>query len=192
MAPFLALIFLAGCGPKIFTFDAGRNSICEGDSIRVTWDVRGTPTLLISFAEDSTQDGSKPKTMWLTLVAGDNADVRRKEIEIYPKRGLDSVAFTTTLQGDTLVASGTKNSDRWGDEFEILSVASGSGRPLTVRHAGRSVTLDGGGTSSTGLQGTAYNGDWDLRSGLTNAERQQPANTPDWLIVRATIQCKRR
>jgi hypothetical protein len=192
IATALAVIFIGGCGPKIYNFDVAQSSICEGDSIKVTWDMRGTPTMLINFVEDSSQTGNKPKTVWLTLVGGDNDDVRRKEIMVYPQHGLDSVAFITSLQSDTLIASGTKDPDRWGDRFEILTVASGSGRPLSVRHAGRSVELDAGGTPSTGLEGTPYEGDWDLRSIITSAERQQPATTPNWLIVRATIQCKRR
>ena len=198
---FLFATVLFGCsnGPKITKFEAGPREICYGDTIRANWDINGTPTMLISMSDVAEDPGTAPVgdmaprylTMTLVVHKGNNDDVvQRVQVEMLPPSSKNTIAFNTILREDTLVAAGTKNLKRWGDRFQIATVASGSDRKLFVRHGGKMVQLEEDGTPSNGLAGMALEGDWEIFSLLTSAERQDTTTAPDRLKVEATIQCK--
>ncbi len=101
------------------------------------------------------------------------------QVAVRPDSVGDEVGFPTHFYGDTLVAEGSNNSRRWGNNFYILSVLPDSGRILVVTHAGIKRELHPGDRPDYGFKGTPVTGEWKIISLLTAAERnhQQPIAT---------------
>lgn len=197
------ILFLAichySCSPVIRSFTVQPLTITSEDSVKVNWDVRGKPTLLVHEnivppdpANLGPSDAGK-KFLELTLVVQKRSKEQRRivQVAVLPKLSTDEIVFRTDLRGDTLVAAGDKNSERWGDKFEIASVSSGSGRQLFVWHANKTVVLDKNGAPSNALMGTPVAGRWEIRSLLTDAEKKDMSTAPETLRLNATIQSKR-
>ena len=117
---------------------------------------------------------------------------RPVQVTVIPKNATTQIIFSTDLNGDTLVAADIKNPDRWGDRFEILSVASASGRELIVSHADKTAVLDKAGTTSTVFEGTPVEGRWVFKSLFTAEEKKGTVTPPTTLEINATIKYKRR
>ena len=114
------------------------------------------------------------------------------QVVMLPKQSSNEIVFRTSLRGDTLIAEGDKNIQRWGNNFSIISVASGYGRLLSVKHAGKTAELDKTGTPSSDLKDTPIEGHWIIRSLLSNAEKNDHTTAPETLRILSTIQYKRR
>ncbi len=186
-------IFFSGCAgkPVIHSFTVRPLTITADDTVKVNWDVKGTPTLLVH--EKETAD-SAIKTLEITLVAtkGDKEVNRPVQVTVVPKNTATQITFSTSLSGDTLVAAGNKNPEKWGDRFEILSVSSASNRTLIVSHANRTAVLDSTGVLSAAFAGTPVEGRWVLKYVLTAAEKKDMSTAPETLQLNTTIQYKRR
>jgi hypothetical protein len=158
----------------------------------VTWDVSGEPTLLIH--EKTAPDDSTLKLLELILVVQKNAkEVKMfKQINVREKYGNVNIGFIPTLSVDTLIAAGINDTVKWGMLFEVIGVASGSSRPLTVTHAGKIADLDQEGNFSDAFNDTPLRGYWEIRSMLTNEERYNLENVPDMLSIVVKYQYKRR
>jgi hypothetical protein len=168
--------------------------------VRVTWTVKGTPTLLVRLADprlgvvDADEElVTAPDTIEFTLVVakGGKEAVQHLDVLQYADSTLTDVVFPTSLVGDMLVASGEKNPARWQETFVVQTVASGSGRMLEVRHGTRSVELDASGVPSDALAGLPVQGHWEIRSRLSGAERTTPGARPDRLRVGVVLICQR-
>jgi hypothetical protein len=133
---------------------------------------------------------SPAKLLEFTLVVQkQKKEVRQKvQVVILPKESTNEIIFPTYLRGDTLIASGDKNQERWGDKFSILTVNSGSGRQLVVKHANKIANLDKNGSPSNDLKGTPIAGVWEIRSMLTEADKKDMSSAPATLRIIATIQ----
>jgi len=161
------------------------------DTLKVNWDVKGNPTLLVHETELPDSAG-KVLEMKLVVEKGGKEVNRVVQVEVVPKNSTTSITFGTELRGDTLIAEDDKNPGVWGDRFEILSVSNASNRPLTVTHAGRTASLDETGTPSNAFAGTPVEGRWSFKSLLTAAEKANHALLPERLQINTTITYKRR
>jgi hypothetical protein len=197
---FLLLIFLCySCSPRIRSFSVTPLIITSKDSVQVNWSVNGKSTLL--FHENILPKNSNPlagdstlKYFEFTLVAQKHGKERKQMIQVtvLPDRSTNDIIFKTYLKGDTLVASGEKNIQKWGNLFEIITVASGSERALLVFHNGKTVKLNNSTTPSTELAGTPLEGYWEFRSLLTDMEKKDLTKAPETLRIICTIQYKKR
>ena len=195
---FISVLFYC-CKPSIRSFTVKPLTITSLDSVKATWDVSGAPTLLIhenTIVPDSTRGIVVAKYLELTLVArkGGKETKRMIQVTMLPSESSNEIVFSNVLStnGDTLIAKGEKNKLRWGDEFQIVSVASHSKRQLYVRHSGKSAELSSDGTPSNALEGTPIEGPWEIRSLVTAAEKKDLKTAPETLSINTTIQYKKR
>ncbi|GEO09368.1 hypothetical protein SAE01_18640 [Segetibacter aerophilus] len=161
------------------------------DTLKVNWDVKGKPTLLVSETELPDSGG---RVLEMKLVVEKNGKEVNQvvQVEMLPKNTTTSITFSTELRGDTLVAEDEKNPGVWGDRFEVLSVSNASGRPLTVTHANRTASLNKSEMSSNAFAGTPVEGRWIFKSLLTQAEKGDHSLLPERLTINATLTYKRR
>jgi hypothetical protein len=161
------------------------------DTLKINWDVKGTPTLLVHEAQLPDSAG-KILEMKLVVEKGGKEVNKVVQVEVLPKNSTTSIAFSTELRGDTLVAEDDKNPGVWGDRFEILSVSNASNRPLTVTHSNRTASLDKAGSPSNAFAGTPVEGRWSFKSMLTAAEKADHSLLPERLQINTIITYKRR
>jgi len=196
---FTLVTVTAGCGPRIYSFDVSPRTPCHSEETQLSYRVRGTPKLYVRFAAAHSQDTvhkgyfAEPDTIEFRFVVskGGTDSVRRIAILQFSDSAHTDVPFATKLAGDTIVASGVKSPSRWSDRFAIVTVASGSGRPIEARHGGKVVQLDGAGDPSAALNGIPVEGAWELRSPLASAGGAAGRVGPDRLSVSVSLQCRR-
>lgn len=185
-------IFLYSCTPKINSFTVNKRTISANDTLQFNWDVTGHPTLLYhqrNITGPGTPDSAAVRYLEFTLVAQKNGKEAKKMIQVVtqPVNSTDSVVCATGLHGDTLIASCTKDSIRWGNNYRVVTVSSGSRRPLNVSHAGTTTLLDAAGTPSHAFEGTALNGAWRMSSLLTAAEKADMSTAAEKLSLIVTV-----
>jgi hypothetical protein len=197
---FTTLLFCScSCKPVINSFKVTTHDTTQvrrmtiDDTLKVNWDVKGKPTLLIHEAE-LPDSGGKIIEMKLVVEKGGKEANRVVQVEVLPNNSSTTITFLTKLSpnGDTLIAEDVKNPGVWGDRFEVFTVSNVSGRPLLVSHAGRNASLDVAGTPSNAFSGTPIEGKWIFRSVLTAAEKADHSSLPDRLTINTTITHKRR
>ncbi len=191
-------LFAAGCAPAIQRFEVTPSTVCAGDAPAVaSWAARGEVALQVRVDD---RDSSAPEVrdrlqqlppgarlVTLRLTAsrgGEERAAQTRAVEQLPDTFETEIAFGGQPAEGGVVAAGVKNPARWGDRFEIATVAALDGRTVEVRHAGRVVTV--GGDAADGLAGTALAGPWELR---WKADGGVP---PEVLRLRATARCKGR
>ena len=106
-------------------------------------------------------------------------------IEVLPPSFANDVGFPAAPAEGGVVARGHKNAARWGNRFEVATVASVDGRKLEVRHDGRRAALPASGEASSALAGTALEGDWELWWQADGGE------APDTLTVHVVARCRK-
>ena len=189
---FLLLYVLChSCAPKVFSFQASPcTTITREDSLRFTWRVRGTPTLLF-YTEDADDDENPGKQYFFyKLVAqkkGKEAVFPTLGITLLRDTAIDNIYINTTRSGDSAVAIGNKDSAAWGTHFLLESVVSLSHRSLTVIHGGKTIELDADGHSSAGLKGLCNSGPWTIRTLLSAAEKKDTTLIPGRLQVKTIV-----
>lgn len=187
------------CKPVINSFKVTSHDTVEvrrmtaEDTLRVNWDVKGKPTLLI---HETQLDDSTSKLLELKLVvekAGKEAN-RIIQVQMLPSNSETTITFRTRFNTteDTLIADGINDPEVYGDRFEIVSVSNASGRPLIVSHSNKTETLDASGVSSNLFAGTPVEGKWEFRSAITPEEKKDNSLLPERLRIKATINYKRR
>jgi hypothetical protein len=177
---------------KVTTHDSTQvGRITPDDTLKLDWDVKGKPTLLVHESE-LPESGNRMLEMKLVVEKGGKEVNRIVQVEILPTNSTTSITFSTKLRGDTLVAEDEKNPGVWGDRFEILSVSNASNRPMTVSHGNRTTVLDEAGTPSNVFAGTPVEGKWTFMSVLTPAEKADHSLLPERLQINTTITYKRR
>lgn len=188
----------AGCAPAIQRFDVTPPTVCSGDEPAVArWKARGDVALQVSVDDrdssapavrDRLQQlppGSRLVTLRLTASrGGEERAAETRTIEQLPDAFDTDIVFAARPAEDGVAASGVKNVARWGDRFEIATVAATDGRTLEVRHADRVVAV--GGQPSDGMAGTALEGPWELRWKFDGGA------PPEVLRLHATARCKGR
>jgi hypothetical protein len=181
----LLLTLGASCGPKVRSFVLSPRNVCQGGETRITWEVSGTPKLLVRHGRVTEAGSNEPDTLTLLLIVtkGRDSVTALEDILEFPTRFDHTVAIETTREGDEVVGRDTANAALWPASFVIQSVRSPSGQRIAVHHGERSVTLAADGSPSTALQGTPLAGAWELRSSAG------PGNAPDLLRVNAIVSC---
>ncbi len=190
-------VLCQSCAPTIRSFSAYPQKITARDSVRVNWNLRGTPTMLVSQRTDSTDlapGQAAPHFMELTLVAKKKQKETRKvmQIKVVPDVSTEEIVFKTELHGDTLVAAGDKNEQDWGPIFHLGAITETTGRLLLVTHAGKTATLSAADPTSIAFQRLPVGGYWAFRSLLTAPERADHRTAPNRLRITATILHKTR
>jgi hypothetical protein len=191
------ILYSCSCKPAIKSFRVTTHDTTQvrrmtaDDTLKLNWDVKGKATLLLHEIElpDST---GKILEMTLVVEKGGKEVNEVVQVEMVPKNTNTTIAFSTELRGDTLVAEDDKNPGVWGDRFEILSVSNASGRPLTITHANRTASLDKTPTPSAAFAGTPVEGRWTFKSLLTPAEKTDHSTLPERLQINTVITYKRR
>ena len=194
------IVICNSCEPVINSFSVSPRTIIADDSLKINYKIKGNPTLIVHerlIPEDSENAGASGlplKYLEFTLVVqkGKKETRRFVQVVVLPKETTNEIVFPTYLHGDTLIAAGEKNAERWGDKFSILTVTSGSGRQLLVKHANRSSRLDKNGVICTDFKGTLVEGRWEIRSILTEGEKKDMSSAPSTLRIIATLEYKRR
>ncbi|PWT74715.1 MAG: hypothetical protein C5B59_10520 [Bacteroidetes bacterium] len=176
------------CGPKIFYFRSNQYTIAGGDSVQLTWSVRGTPTLL-AYTDTAAPEEKRPEYRNYHLVVHKNGKEIMKQVQviILPIVSEDDIVFSTIRKGDSVIASGIKDTTRWGTFFKLQTVASGSGRTLTVMHGGKMVVLEKDRSSSAAFVGIANSGFWVISSPLSDAEKKDTTLVPARLKIHTVI-----
>ncbi len=151
----------------------------------MSWDVRGTPRLLVRHGRAQDDSATKPDTIALTLVVkkGRDSVMPLEDILEFPSRFRHTVTAEAAREGNDFVGRDTANPASWPSWFVIHTIRAPSGRPLTVGHGERRATLSANGSPSAALQGVPLAGAWELRSPAGIGEE------PDILRLDVTVNC---
>jgi hypothetical protein len=167
----------------------------DGNNTAVPLAAHDTMHLSLSSAEGCLDIHKQPdgimddRLRYITLVASSHEkdSLRTIEVAVRPDTAGDEVIFRTALRGDTLVGGGINNPLRWGDEYDILTVADTSNRPIEVVHAHISRVLHREDPPDGSFKGTPVTGNWVLRTYLTPADKNNPGALPNTLEILITI-----
>jgi hypothetical protein len=126
---------------------------------------------------------------YITLVVTRNRkdSSRVVQVEIRGDSASDEIAFRVIIHGDSLVAAGTNNPARWGDNFYILSVQNPGNHTLNITHSNISDVLPPGNQPDQSFKGTTVKGDWSFTSAMTTEERNDHRLIPNFLKIVITI-----
>ena len=182
-------LFLAACDPKIVAFDVQPGRVCGGDTVHITWKVRGTPHVQ---ADRLTVDSVNLIRYTLVVEShGKKATSTRDVITFTPVPRV-LAANTDILGTDSLVARDSARAAAWHSMVQVGEVGSDSGRALLVSHEGREGVVGPGRQASPVWRGLPIGGVWEIRSGLKR--REIPGGTgarqpPQQLYLRVGLVC---
>ncbi|WP_221392864.1 hypothetical protein [Dyadobacter sp. NIV53] len=182
---FLFLFLISSCKPTIHTFRVSPLVITGDQKVLIDFDAKGTPAL--EFNEHLSTDSVQ--LLEFTLVVTKAGKEARKTIQVQKLKSqspLDITFATSSISGDTVIASGENNNDQWSD-FQIVSVSSAMARDLTVIHSGRTVELKADGSASKDLSGTTAGGEWSFKTKLSASEKADSTKIPQELQIKAVI-----
>jgi hypothetical protein len=190
---FLLMIAVASCKPKIYSFSASPRIITNSDSVHLNWVVRGKPQMTFHqkkiryFASDSLQ----LLQFTLVVVKGSSRTAPRLlEIKVLPLLYRDILVFPVSgLHGDTLVASGIK--DSLYQDFKIESMASMSSRKMLVEHGVYQTMLYDSNVRAKTFKDLDYSGPWKFQSLLTPEEKANSKLIPDQFMISVFIKPKK-
>ncbi len=180
--------FFYSCVPKI-NFTATPAVITNGDSVLLNWKVKGKPTLMFDQRKipHTPNDSLEILEFTLSVQRGKKERYIKRQVSVLPKETIDRVALITNeIKGDTLIASGTKDSTLWAG-FEVISVSTLSERPLIIFHADIESMLKDSEIGSNQWEGTRYCGNWKIMTLLTEAEKKDHSIIPDQLEIKVII-----
>lgn len=199
------LFIYSSCSPIIRNFDitdkAGDSirTATSDDSLILRWKVCGKPAILfheviIADSLDKHTIDYFAKYLEFTLIATKCKKEARLIIQIakLPKESIDSIIFKTSFNksNDTLIATGIKSPQKWGNKFKIMTVTSASNRELIISHDGKVIKVNETAPSNE-LFGSPVEGTWEFKSPVSEAEKQNPSLLPEFLKIRTTIQYKK-
>jgi hypothetical protein len=182
-------LLLTGCDPKIMAFDVQPRHVCAGDSVHISWKVRGTPHVLSDRLTVDSVDMIR-----YTLVAESRGKKATRTLDVITfTPGVPRVlaANTGMLGTDSLVGRDSARAAVWHSLVEVGDVGSDSGRALRVTHVGREGVVGPGREASSVWRGLPVSGVWEIRSGLK--PREVPGNgarrPPQQLFLRVGLAC---
>ncbi len=184
---FIILVFYS-CAPKI-QFIVVPPTISKGDSVFMNWKIKGQPTLMFDQRKIAHPPNDSLEILEFTLSVEKNGKVKyiKRQVSVLPAESSDKVTFSITgLQGDTLIADGTKDTLLWKN-YEIISLSTVTGRPLIISHAGTVAEIKEPAVPSGTWKDKPYAGYWKIMSILTEAEEKDNTIIPNSLEIQAVI-----
>ena len=185
-------LLLAGCDPEIYAFEVQPTRACAGDSVHISWKVRGTPHLVTLRRSDDSGD-----IIRYTLIAESRGKQASRAVEVLtyiPGVPALMVGGADILGKDSLVARDSARTAPWHSLVRVGDVVSDSGRALRVRHGGREGLIGPGRQASQVWRGQPVGGVWEMFSGLERGEvighpkRHPPAS----LSLKVGLECAGR
>ena len=183
------LIIFYSCAPKVTSFTALPPTITKGDSVTLNWKIKGNPTLLFDQRKITHPGNDSLEVLEFTLSIEKNKKEKhiKRQVSVLPAESMDKVILATSdLKGDTLIATGIKDTLLWAN-LEIISVSSASKRTLIVLHNDIRSQLDSSGVISNAWDGSKYSGEWKIMTILTDAEKKDSSIIPGQLEIKAII-----
>jgi hypothetical protein len=189
----LLVSVIVSCNPKINSFSSNPKIVTENDSVRLSWNVSGTPGLTYHQKKVRYLGNDSVQLLQFILVSTEGSRVsspQTLEIPVLPNMYRDVMIFpVVSRHGDTLMASGTRDSVY--NDFKIESMASVNNRKMLVQHGVYQTMLYDSSKRSKSLQGLDFAGPWILQSLLTPAEKENPKLVPDQLMIAVFIRPKK-
>ncbi|HEU5218233.1 MAG TPA: hypothetical protein VFU23_06215 [Gemmatimonadales bacterium] len=182
-------LLLFGCGPDVTAFDVQPRRVCAGDTVHITWKVRGTPRVE---AARRTEDSVDIIRYTLVAEAGGKRVSRAVDVITYtPGVPKVLVGGTNTLGKDSLVARDSAPAAPWHSLVRVGDVVSDSGRALRVRHAGREAVVGPGREPNPAWRGLPVSGIWEMVSGLKRGEviGHPKRHPPARLSLKVGLEC---
>jgi len=185
----LGFLGMSCCKPEITSFMVNPDRICGSDTVSITYQIDGNPTLAVV-----SRGVGSPDTITYTITVekcGKKVFARHDVLRWITSPEQSMVFMLTPLGRDSLVARDTLNDTTWSARMTISSVVSLSDRPVEVTHLGRSVHVENSGAVDGGLSGLAPTGVWELKSSLRAGEVMgDPQHSPpDRFKIRITLNC---
>jgi len=198
-------LLLISCKPKVNSFSANPNYICQGETTTVIWDITGSALLYASPPLTSTgevpsvgqrqfQLESTTKFIISALRNKYRSEKREQDVVVFSNIEKKPIITPTEINPKGgLVAIET---DVWGDISDLMlieNISNKSDRKLIVKHGGVTVEISENGSSNK-MKGLMINGDWEMYADLKPGEViGDPNNSPpDRLGIEVTLSCKRR
>lgn len=110
-----------------------------------------------------------------------------KQVAVRPDDASDEIGYRPFVRGDSLVAEGINNPERWGSNFEARTVADGSSRVLDVYHCAIHTVLTPGDPPDRVFTGTPVQGYWQFRALMTDDEKHKLKPIPKMFKILITI-----
>jgi hypothetical protein len=182
----------AACQPKIYSFTAMPVAVYQLDSVHLDWKVRGRPMLQFIESSQANPPGDSLHLLVFRLV--DSLGTRnpaRQTREVY-LLDAESRSFlvmrmdSLSVGQDTLIGICPNDPVRW-QGMAIRSLQSLSERPLVITHAGRTAVLADTTARLAAWNGLPFGGDWEIRTALTAAERQDHRLLPTRIRLRTYL-----
>jgi hypothetical protein len=190
---FLLIIAVTSCKPKIYSFSASPGIITNSDSVHLNWVIRGKPEMVFHQKKIPYFAGDSLQLLQFSLLAvkgSTRTAPRLLEIKVLPPLYRDILIFPVTgRHGDTLIASGNKDSLYL--DFKIESMASMSGRKLLIEHGVYQTMLYDSNLRSKSFKDLDYSGPWKFQSLLTPEEKENPKLIPDQFMISVFIKPKK-
>jgi hypothetical protein len=190
---YLLIVTIASCKPKIYSFSASPRIIINADSVHLNWAIRGKPELTFHqkkiryFADDSVE---LLQFSLISVKGSSRTAPRLLEIKVLPLLYRDILVFPiTSRHGDTLVASGIKDSLYL--DFKIESMALMSDRKILIEHGMYRTMLYDSGLQSKTFKELNYSGPWTFQSLLTPEEKANSKLIPDQFMISVFIKPKK-
>jgi hypothetical protein len=190
--PILILLVFAAmlwsCKPRIYSFRATPATSTGKDSIRLDWDVRGKASVLFSRRVIAQPPNDSVQVLEFKLIVskGRIDSFRTIQVPVVNDLARDRVIFPVEkLTGDTAVADGIKDTVRWKG-YGIGQVRGMAGRQLMITHEGVAAVLTDT-IPSAAWSGKPYPGYWEIKAGLTDAEKKDHSMIPERLTLIITV-----
>lgn len=182
-------LLLAGCDPTISEFDVQPRRACAGDTVQITWRVRGTPQVV---AVRRTEDSVDLIRYTLLVESGGKQATRALDVITYTPGVPVTLSAPTVMRGrDSLGARDSIPPSIWHSLVRVGEVGSDSSRTLLVRYGNREGVVGPGRKGSEVWRGLPVGGAWEFVSALEKGEipgsKRRPP--PDKLSLRVGVQC---
>ncbi len=190
----LPIWLITNCA-HISSFEAVPERVCGTQGTVLRWKATGKLAIRADNEAQASDDpcaASGQSVTKYTLVArrwGKEVS-RPAEVAVIQANAREPIVFSSTdVAKGSVIAKGVKD-DRWGNDFEIATVAACDGRTIEIQHAGKSVEVKPNEPPSSQLAGAELSGEWELRSPLSPAESNDHSTIPNRLRVVVTVRCK--
>ena len=185
-------MLLCACHPKIYSFTALPQAVWSKDSVQLHWTARGKTSLLFDQLQQANPPGDSLHLLEFTLVAEKgNKPIAHQKRQVLLLTGQSHSILVLRMDSlsakeDSLIAIGINDTLRWKG-VAIQTVTADANRPLLVSHAGKTALLSGNSTVSAEWTNLPYSGPWEVKSPLSDAERNNHSLIPTRILLNVII-----